>query len=53
MKMKMTKTPRNLMIGIGLTAAAATIAMSPMVRNMINKSNMMSSDNNSDKYSMH
>lgn len=48
----MMKTPGKLMLGIGLTAAAAA-AMTPVVRNMINKSNQMSSGNNLDNYSLH
>lgn len=52
MKMKMMRTPGKLMIGIGLTAAAA-VAMTPMVKNMMNnKSNQMSSGSNSDNYSL-
>jgi len=50
--MKMMKAPGKLMIGIGITAAA--VAMTPMVRNMIqNKSNQMTSGNNLDNYSLH
>lgn len=50
-KMKMMKTPGKLMLGIGLTAAA--VAMTPVVRNMMNNKNSMSSDNNSSNYSLH
>ena len=51
--MKMMKTPGKLMLGIGITAAAA-VAMTPMVRNMIqNKGNQMTSGSNLDNYSLH
>ena len=50
-KMKMMKTPGKLMLGIGLTAAA--VAMTPVVKNMMNNKNSMSSDNNSSNYSLH
>lgn len=51
--MKMKKAPGKLMLGIGLTAAAA-VAMTPVVRGMINnRNNQMSSGNNLDNYSLH
>lgn len=50
--MKMKKTPGKLMLGIGLTAAA--VAMTPVVRSMINnRNNQMSSGANLDNYSLH
>lgn len=47
--MKM-KTPKKIMLGIGLTAATAA-AMTPVVRSMINKNSnrQISSDSNSNK----
>ena len=55
-KMKMMKhTPGKFMLGIGVAAAA--VAMTPVVRNMIsNKSTndkSQSSDTNFDNYSLH
>lgn len=48
--MKMRKAPGKLMLGVGLTAAAAAVAMSPKLRNMItNRVNQMT-DSNMDNY---